>query len=157
VKGLRFGRTVDGEFTLTAKQWLPQQREELFPFFADVANLERITPPSLRFEVLTPRPIEMGVGTLIDYRLRVHGVSIRWQSEITVWQPPERFVDEQRRGPYRLWRHEHTFTPYLRGTLITDYVRYALIGGPLVDRLFVRRDLATIFVYRQRVLKETFT
>ena len=103
-------------FTLTNELWLPHQPQDVFPFFADAFNLERLTPPSLGFRVLTPPPIEMKVGTLIDYRVRLRGVPMRWQSEITAWEPPHRFVDEQRRGPYRLWIHEHTFTSQDGGT-----------------------------------------
>jgi ligand-binding SRPBCC domain-containing protein len=110
----------------------------------------------LRFEILTPRPIEMKVGTRIDYRLRVLGLSVRWQSEITAWQPPHRFVDEQRRGPYRLWHHEHTFTEQDGGTLVGDHVQYAVLGGALVERLFVRRDITAIFAYRQQKLAALF-
>ncbi len=153
---VQLGRTSDGRFTLTTKQWLPRPRAEVFSFFADPANLERITPRQLRFTVLTPTPIEMRVGALIDYRIRLHGVPLRWQSEITVWDPPDHFVDEQRRGPYRFWRHDHVFTDYLAGTLISDHVHYDVIGGTFVDRLLVRRDLAKIFANRYRALTEMF-
>jgi ligand-binding SRPBCC domain-containing protein len=98
----------------------------------------------------------MKVGTRIDYRLRVLGLSVRWQSEITAWQPPHRFVDEQRRGPYRLWHHEHTFTEQDGGTLVGDHVQYAVLGGALVERLFVRRDITAIFAYRQQKLAALF-
>jgi hypothetical protein len=130
--------------------------EEVFPFFADAANLETITPPWLRFSVTSPAPIEMRVGTLIAYRLKVHGIPLRWQSAITAWEPPFRFVDEQRRGPYRAWIHEHRFESNGAGTLATDLVRYAVLGGSLIDRLFVRRDVEKIFVFRQEKLKELF-
>ncbi len=80
----------------------------MFPFFADAHNLEAITPPLLRFQVITPRPIAMQVGTLIEYRLRVHGLPVRWQTLIQDWTPGERFVDAQLRGPYALWHHTHT-------------------------------------------------
>jgi ligand-binding SRPBCC domain-containing protein len=143
-------------FRYECELWLPSPVERVFPFFADARNLERITPPFLRFRVLTPEPIEMRVGTLIDYRLRVHGLPLRWRSEITVWDPPHRFVDEQRRGPYRKWHHEHTFEPRDGGTLTRDRVEYAVPGGVLVDRLFVRRDVERIFAYRRRVLSELF-
>ena len=140
----------------TAEQWLPRPRAELFPFFADAANLERITPPWLGFRILTPRPIEMRAGTLIDYRLKVHGVPLRWRTRIAVWAAPERFVDEQVKGPYRRWIHEHSFVEKDGGTLCRDDVRYAVLGGALVDRLLVRRDVESIFAYRRQVLTELF-
>jgi ligand-binding SRPBCC domain-containing protein len=130
--------------------------EEVFPFFADARNLEALTPPWLRFEVRTPAPIEMRAGALIDYRLRVHGLPLRWQSEITAWDPPHLFVDEQRRGPYRLWRHEHRFRADGDGTLVEDEVTYAVWGGGLVDALFVKRDLARIFAFRREALLAAF-
>jgi ligand-binding SRPBCC domain-containing protein len=136
--------------------WLPRPRAEVFPFFADARNLEAITPDWLHFEVLAPGPFEMRTGLRIDYRLRIHGLPLRWQSEITVWEPPHRFVDEQRRGPYRLWRHEHRFAERDGGTLCTDHVRYAVPGGGLVHRLFVRRDVERIFEFRRRKLAERF-
>ena len=136
--------------------WLKRPPDEVFSFFSDARNLERITPPWVRFEMLTPGEIPMRVGTLIDYRIRVHGVPLRWQSEITAWEPGRRFVDEQRRGPYRLWIHEHRFSDKNGGTLITDIVTYAVPGGPLVNKLFVANDVAKIFEYRKHKLEEIF-
>ncbi|HTW95241.1 MAG TPA: SRPBCC family protein [Tepidisphaeraceae bacterium] len=136
--------------------WLPQPPGEVFGFFGDAGNLETLTPRSLRFEILTPRPIEMRAGALIDYRLRVHGVPIRWRTEITAWDPPHRFVDTQLRGPYRLWVHEHTFTPQRGGSLIKDRVRYAAVGGTLIHRWLIRPDLERIFAYRGEVLRKIF-
>jgi ligand-binding SRPBCC domain-containing protein len=156
VETIQFSKLPTGEFRLTAQQWLPRRREELFPFFADAGNLETITPPTLSFSVLNPPPIVMRAGLLIDYKLRLRGLPLRWQSEITVWDPPNRFVDEQRKGPYRVWHHEHVFTERDGGTLATDNVRYAVFGGALIERLFVRRDLTKIFTYRQRKLAEIF-
>ena len=144
-------------FTLTNELWLPQQPQDVFPFFADAFNLERLTPPSLGFQVLTPPPIEMKVGTLIDYRVRLRGIPMRWQSEITEWEPPHRFVDEQRRGPYRLWIHEHTFTSQDGGTMAKDTVQYAVLGGAIVQRLFVASELKRIFQYRNAALKDHFS
>lgn len=140
----------------TAELWLPRKPEEVFPFFANAHNLQLITPPWLRFEVLTPSPIEMRVGTRIDYRLRVRGVQVRWQSEITVWEPPFRFVDEQRRGPYRQWIHQHAFEAKDGGTLCRDEVKYAVLGGALVNWLLVRRDVNQIFRFRQAMLTKHF-
>ena len=137
--------------------FLPRAREEIFPFFANARNLEILTPPFLRFEVVTEGEIQMAEGTRIDYKLRVHGIPIRWQSEITTWEPPHRFVDEQRRGPYRLWRHLHAFEEVDGGTRAIDRVEYAVPGGPLVHRLFVRGDVERIFEYRSRKLREIFS
>jgi ligand-binding SRPBCC domain-containing protein len=126
---------------------------EAFAFYGDARNLERITPPWLGFVVTTPEPIEMGVGTLIEYRLRLHRVPVRWRTQITVWEPPRRFVDTQIRGPYSLWEHTHTFEEDGPGaTMIEDRVRYAIPFGPLGDlanRLLVQRDLRQIFDYRR--------
>lgn len=133
--------------------------DQVFPFFSDAHNLDRITPPWLRFRVLTPRPIRMGKGATIDYELRVRGVPIRWTSEITAWEPPHRFVDEQVRGPYRKWVHEHLFATKEGGTEIVDEVTYAAPGGilePLLHGLFVKRDLARIFSFRGRMMTEIF-
>ena len=152
---LRFGRR-DGLFTLETQFFLPRPLEIVFPFFADAGNLETITPPWLRFEIVTPHPIAMRAGALIEYRLRLHGIPVRWQSEITAWEPPHRFVDEQRRGPYRAWIHEHTFIESKGGSEVRDLVRYAAPGGWLIDRLFVRHDARRIFEYRTRKLKELF-
>lgn len=143
-------------FTLACEIWLPRSIDDVFRFFADARNLQRITPPWLNFRVLTPDPIRMQVGTLIDYRLRIHGLPIRWQSEITAWDPPHRFVDEQRRGPYRRWLHEHTFLLSGGGTLVQDRICYDVPGGRLIQRLFVRRDLERIFAHRRAALTAIF-
>jgi ligand-binding SRPBCC domain-containing protein len=141
---------------IQSELWLPLPPGELFSFFADAANLDALTPPWLHFTILTPRPIAMREGALIDYRLRVRGLPLRWRTRINVWQPPHRFADEQIRGPYRQWIHEHTFEARDDGTLVRDRVRYAVYGGQFVERLFVRRDLEKIFAYRGRRLAELF-
>jgi len=136
--------------------WLPLPPEKIFPFFADALNLEVLTPPWLNFKVLTPTPITMHEGTLIDYKLRVHGLPVRWRTRINLWQPPHRFVDEQLRGPYRQWIHEHTFEPQNGGTLCRDIVRYSVLFDFLVHDLFVRRDVEKIFRFRSEALKRYF-
>lgn len=136
--------------------WLPLPPEKLFPFFADAGNLNAITPPWLHFQIVTPRPIVMREGTLIDYRLRVHRVPLRWRTRINVWQPPHRFVDEQIRGPYRLWIHEHTFEPRAGGTLARDHVRYAVPFDLLLHTWFVRPDIENIFRFRAEALQRRF-
>jgi uncharacterized protein YbjT (DUF2867 family)/ligand-binding SRPBCC domain-containing protein len=128
---------------------------DVFAFFSDAANLEAITPPELRFRILTPLPIEMRAGTTIDYQLSLHGLPFRWQTEIVEWEEGRRFVDVQRRGPYALWEHTHTFEAVNGGTLIRDRVRYRLPFGPLgtlVNRLRVRRDVGRIFDHRRVVI-----
>lgn len=136
--------------------WLPRPRGEVFAFFADAHNLQAITPPWLRFEVLTPAPILMGPGALIDYRIRLRGIPIGWRTEITEWVPNTRFVDVQLRGPYRLWHHTHLFEDRDGGTLCQDQVRYWPLGGALVNWLFVRRDVEQIFAFRAQRLSELF-
>jgi ligand-binding SRPBCC domain-containing protein len=144
------------EYTLETELWLPRPRDEVFAFFANARNLEAITPPWVKFAVLTPGTIEMRSGTLIDYQIRVHGIPIRWRTEIADWQPPHRFVDRQLRGPYSLWHHTHAFEERDGGTLCLDHVRYRPRGGALVHWLFVRRDVERIFNYRQQRLVELF-
>ncbi len=143
-------------FRFETETRLPRPREEIFRFFADARNLSLLTPPWLRFDVLTPDEISMAVGTLIDYRLRLRGVPIRWQSEITAWEPPRRFIDEQRRSPYRQWIHEHTFAEQDDGTMASDRVDYAVPGGAVANRLLVARDLEKIFAFRQEVWRKKF-
>ena len=128
----------------------------VFPFFSDASNLQRITPPWLNFEVTSPTPIEMKTGQIIDYRLKVRGIPVRWRSEITEWQPPYRFVDEQIRGPYKVWHHEHRFVEQGAKTICEDRVLYAVWGGPLVNRLLVEPDVKRIFEYRRKRLLEIF-
>ncbi len=135
---------------------LPRPRAEIFPFFAEARNLEKLTPPWLKFEVLTPDPIAMRAGALIDYRIHVRGVPIRWRTEIVAWEPPHRFIDTQLNGPYRLWHHTHTFEDRGDSTLCRDEVRYWPRGGALIDWLFVRRDVTQIFKYRRKTLLELF-
>ena len=141
-----------GYHTLRREQQLPGEPGAVFGFFAEAANLEAITPPWLSFRIVTPPPIAMGVGTLIEYRLRLHGLPISWLTRIEVWEPGVRFVDQQLRGPYALWHHTHEFAPAPGGaTTMRDTVRYALPFGPLGElahRLFVRRDLDRIFDHR---------
>lgn len=145
-----------GRYRLEAACEVAAPLDEVFPFFADAGNLQRITPPLLHFEILTPRPLEMGVGAMIDYKLRVRGLPMRWRSEITAWDPPHRFVDEQRKGPYRFWIHEHTFEDRGGRTALRDSVEYGVPGGALVHKLFVGPDVRKIFAYRTRVMQELF-
>lgn len=135
---------------------VPARVSEVFPFFADPMNLDLLTPPWLGFRILTPAPIAMEVGALIDYRLRLHGIPIRWRTEITAFEPPHRFVDRQVQGPYREWIHEHVFEEVDGHTIIIDNVHYAVPGGRIVHSLFVKRDLQRIFAYRHARILERF-
>src|SRR4051795_10427665 len=138
---------------LRREQRLAAPPSEVFPFFADPRNLEAITPPILQFRLLTPDPITLGVGTFLQYALRVHGVPVRWDTLIQEWDPPRRFVDVQVRGPYRLWHHTHELLALDGGgaTLMRDTVRYAIgfgVAGEIARRTVVRRDRAAIFAFR---------
>lgn len=137
--------------------FLPHPRPTVFPFFAAAENLQRITPPWVDFRIVTPLPIEMRTGALIDYRLKVHGVPISWRTEITAWEPDTFFVDTQLKGPYSRWVHSHRFTTVPGGTLVEDDVDFSVPGGWPIERLFVRRDLRAIFLHRQRAILEAFS
>ena len=141
---------------LKTELWLPLPPEKIFPFFADARNLETLTPPWLNFRILTPAPIAMRPGALIDYQLRVRGVPLRWRTRINAWQPPFRFEDEQLRGPYRQWIHEHTFEARDGGSLCRDVVRYAVPFDWLTHRWLVRPDVEKIFRFREAKLRELF-
>jgi ligand-binding SRPBCC domain-containing protein len=144
---------VFGYHTLHREQELPGDPATVFEFFADAGNLEAITPPWLRFAIVTPRPIAMGPGALIEYRLTLHRLPISWLTQIEVWEPGVRFVDVQLTGPYRLWHHTHEFAgDGSGGTIMRDTVRYALPFGPLGEvarRAVVARDLERIFDFRR--------
>jgi len=154
---IRIERSPQGRgWRLEAVQILPLSRERLFEFFADAFQLEKLTPPWLNFRVLTPPPIQLAAGTLIDYELKLHGLPLRWRSCIRVWEPPRRFVDEQVRGPYRRWHHEHLLEEVAEGTCCRDVVDYEVVGGRWLNALFVRPDLLKIFRFRQQTLAEMF-
>lgn len=140
-------------------QLIPRPRSEVFAFFAAAANLERITPDFLRFRILTPPPIEMAAGTLIDYQLRLYGVQFRWRTRIDTFEPEASFSDTQVTGPYRRWYHRHEFADAPGGTEMRDIVEYKMRFGPLgalARRLFVQRSINQIFDHRRKVIADVF-
>jgi ligand-binding SRPBCC domain-containing protein len=142
---------------LQREQFVRRPPAEVFEFFAQARNLERITPPWLRFEVLTPEAIPMCAGTLIDYRLRLHGIPMRWTSRIEDWEREHLFVDRQVQGPYRLWHHRHEFVARDGGTIVRDVVHYGIPLGPvgeLADALFVAQDLRRVFDFRMQAVAQ---
>jgi ligand-binding SRPBCC domain-containing protein len=144
---------------LIRSQLIPRPREQVFAFFAQPANLARLTPPWLGFTIATPGPLTMGRGAVFEYRIRVLGVPLRWTTLIDGCQPPRAFSDRQVRGPYAFWHHRHEFLEAPGGTLMLDSVRYRLPLGPLGElarALWVRRSLDEIFDYRARAVRELF-
>ena len=145
------------EHILNRSLTLELPREQVFEFFSDAGNLERITPPELSFHIVTLQPLELRQGTLIDYKLRLRGLPLTWRTEISVGDPPNEFVDRQLSGPYSQWIHRHSFTEVGPGqTLIEDEVRYRLPLEPLGDivHFIVRRELEYIFDFRQKRVAE---
>ena len=136
--------------------WLPVPPEKIFSFFSNAANLDVLTPSWLHFCIMTPQPVEMRAGALIDYRLRIHGLPMRWRTLIKEWRPPHRFVDEQLHGPYRQWIHEHIFEPVDDGTLARDIVHYSVPFDIIMHPLFVRPDIERIFAFRRQSLRTQF-
>ncbi len=143
----------------SAAQWVPFSREEIFPFFADAKNLERITPPLLQFTILSQSTEKIQAGSEFTYRLKIHGIPVTWKTHILEWNPCESFVDNQEWGPYKLWHHTHNFLPLGEGTFMHDRVQYQLpLGwlGYVLGGWKVRKDIAQIFAYRQKVIDEKY-
>jgi ligand-binding SRPBCC domain-containing protein len=145
--------------TLEKKTFIKKPLSEVFDFFSKAENLGNITPPHVRFKILTPLPIKMGVGTLIDYQISLFRISFKWQTKITKWEMPNRFEDTQIKGPYKTWIHTHIFEEKDGGVWMTDIVKYESPGGFLEfipHNLFVKRNVEQIFSYREEALKEIF-
>src|SRR5579864_128518 len=151
---------ADKTYTLAFTQQVARPLAEVFDFFSRAENLEALTPPWLNFKILDVQPQPVQQGTLINYNLRVHGIPLRWTSEIVEWEPPHRFVDLQLRGPYKLWRHEHRFEARDGGTLITDTINLALplgILGEIAYKIKVKSDVEEIFAFRERRIHSLFS
>jgi ligand-binding SRPBCC domain-containing protein len=147
-------------YRIERSQTVSRPVEDVFAFFADPSNLERITPAFLQFRILTPLPIAFGPGAVIEYELRLHGIPFRWKTLIEVVDPPRRFVDSQLRGPYRRWLHIHSFRSAPGGgTIVEDLIEYEMPLGPLgrlARALFVRRSLERIFDHRREAIARIF-
>ncbi|MGD9789272.1 MAG: SRPBCC family protein [Phycisphaerales bacterium] len=141
---------------LEVSQWLPVTPDELWPFFTDIANLERITPDWVNFKILTPPGTPVHEGVILDYRIRIRGVGVHWRTRISAFDPPHRFVDEQIKGPYSLWRHEHRFHEERGGTRCLDRVDYRSPLGVILHPMFVDRDVRRIFEFRAQALRKLF-
>lgn len=146
-------------FVLNTKTHVNRPRAEVFDFFSKAENLKIITPDWLGFQIITPLPISMKKGTVIDYTIRVFGLRFHWQSEISQYNPPNEFADEQRKGPYAFWQHSHVFLEASGGTIVQDHIVYAMpcgFLGHLLHRFVVRRQIEKIFQYREKKIREIF-
>lgn len=146
-------------YTLRREQIIEKPRAEIFSFFEKPENLAKITPPSMRFKVLTPGPITMAAGALIDYTITIFGVRRRWTTQIAAYDPPHGFIDVQLRGPYSFWRHVHRFEDVAGGTRVSDNIEYIVpygLLGRLVHAIFIKRQLECIFDYRARKIRDIF-
>ena len=146
-------------FVLEQIQIIPKPRSEVFAFFSDARNLERLTPDFLGFQIITPEPVEMKAGAIIEYSLRLYGVPLHWTTRIDTFEPETRFVDIQLQGPYKFWRHLHEFEDVEEGTRIRDAVDYEVplgVLGTAAHVLFVRASLERIFCYRRKAVTEVF-
>jgi len=140
---------------LHAETWVSQPPDAVFPFFAEAANLQQLTPPWLHFAIRTPQPIQMAAGTRIEYRISLRGIPMSWLTEIAAYDAPRMFIDQQLKGPYRTWIHTHQFRLEGGGTLLLDHVEFNMLGGRLVAP-FIKRDLRKIFTYRHEALLAHF-
>ena len=140
-------------------QFIDKPLDVVFSFFAKPENLRRITPSTLDFQILTPTPISMVEGTVIDYNIKVMGIRVHWRTLITSYNPPTQFVDEQTKGPYLLWIHTHTFKIKDEGVEIHDCIEYSIplgLLGRFVHFLWIKRKLDQIFDFRRRKIEEIF-
>jgi ligand-binding SRPBCC domain-containing protein len=153
-------KKMSARFNFTAEQRIKRPIDEVFSFFSKAENLELITPPWLNFQILTPLPIEMKTGTLIDYKIGLYGIPLKWKTEITRWQPPFGFIDTQLKGPYSVWIHQHLFKEHNGVTIMTDSVDYDIPGWflkPWLNKFFISQQVEAIFAYRKKVINTYFS
>ena len=146
-------------FTIYRSQFIDKPRDVVFSFFSKPENLEYITPPYLHFKIMNTLPVSMKEGQIINYKLRIRGISIKWSSLIKSYSPPFNFIDEQIKGPYSVWHHTHEFIEEKNGTRIIDNIIYKIpLGfiGKLINHFWVAKDLEKIFNYRQDKVNEFF-
>lgn len=143
-------------FEFSSQLTVPRPIDEVFEFFSNPANLTILSPPWLKFEMQSEHEAKMLAGIEFDYKLKVRGIPLKWRSRITEWDPPNRFADEQIKGPYNLWVHTHSFEEQDRNTVVRDHIQYSVPGGSIINSLFVRRDVEKIFKYRGDKLTEIF-
>lgn len=158
VSGIEIATVAEG-WRLSCAQRVRQPLADVFPFYANARNLERLTPSFLRFRIRRVSSEPLAAGTLIDYSLRLHHLPVRWRSRIEMWDPPHRFVDIQMRGPFKTWRHTHEFRTDGGGTVIADVVQFDVHCRPLVPRPvreWLFSDLRKIFEYRRRAAERVF-
>jgi ligand-binding SRPBCC domain-containing protein len=144
---------------LTTTTVINKPLSEVFEFFSNAENLNKITPPDMQFKILTPLPIIIKKGTLINYKIKVNGIPFNWQTEITEWEPNKRFIDKQLKGPYRVWIHEHTFEEKDGKTIMNDHVQFLSPGWflePIINKLFIEKKVKGIFAYREKILTNLF-
>ena len=141
---------------INSEQFINIKIQNVFDFFSKPENLQEITPKRLGFNIITPGPIEMEKGTVIDYYIKISYIPIRWRTIITNYNPPYKFVDQQIKGPYSFWHHTHTFSKLNGGTLIKDNIKYLVpfgIIGKIINKIWIKRDLENIFDYRKNKIK----
>jgi ligand-binding SRPBCC domain-containing protein len=143
----------------TVSQYVPDKVENVFDFFSAAKNLEEITPDFLNFKVKNMSSEFIQKDTIINYKLKIHGFPVYWQTQIIEWEPLKKFIDYQNKGPYSLWHHTHTFTTLQNGTLIEDRIKYQIPGhifGLLFLGYFIRKDVSQIFNYRIKSIQKKF-
>ncbi len=153
---IKYTKSESGDFQLQTYQLIRRPLSEVFDFFSKAENLEILTPSFLNFKTITPTPIKMAVGTIIEYKIMLRVIPLKWRSRISIWDPPHKFMDIQLKGPYLKWEHLHTFAEHPDGTVVEDTVSYRVLGGFLIEKLFVRPDLNKIFTFRHSKLEELF-